>query len=539
MYREYFGLKELPFSIAPDPRYLYMSDKHREALAHLVYGINSDGGFVLLTGEVGTGKTTVCRCLLEQLPENSDVAFVLNPKLTVAELLATFCDELDIRYPEGNNSIKVFVDLINAYLLDTHSRGRKTVLIIEEAQNLSTDVLEQVRLLTNLETNQRKLLQIIMLGQPELKNILSRPELRQLSQRITARYHLGPLMKKEISAYVNHRLAVAGAHKELFPSSTINKLFRLSRGIPRLINLLCDRALLGAYVQGQDRVDKHTLTKAAREVFGKPEVQMLHRKTLRWALASLLTIVCLAALASIYYNYQTQPLAIITPRPTQQTRVIEPTVERPRLTSLDWPADQPINRSNEMAYQSMLKQWGVSYKPNNGSACKQAETQGLRCLDAQGSLSNLLRLNRPAVLRLFDNQGRKFYATLTAFRGQTAIFVLGTKTKMVDVKDIEPRWFGDYTLLWQTPPSYQVAIKPGDQGPVVQWLYKQLSLIQGQTVQPRKNVVFDDALVRQVKKFQLANGLVPDGIVGPQTLIHLNTAVGSSEPLLSQTLHKK
>src|SRR4030042_2941610 len=228
MYKEYFGLKELPFSIAPDPRYLYMSDKHREALAHLVYGINSDGGCVLLTGEVGTGKTTICRCLLEQIPENCDIAFILNPKLTVEELLATVCHELGISCPEGNTSIKVFVDRINAYLLDAHARGRKTVLIIEEAQNLNTEVLEQVRLLTNLETNQRKLMQIIMLGQPEFREMLSRPELRQLAQRVTARYHLGSLSKKEVAAYVNHRLVVAGTHSKLFPDSTSGKLYRLS-----------------------------------------------------------------------------------------------------------------------------------------------------------------------------------------------------------------------------------------------------------------------------------------------------------------------
>ena len=270
MYKEYFGLKELPFSIAPDPRYLYMSEQHREALAHLVYGMNTDGGFVLLTGEVGTGKTTVCRCLLDQLPENIDIAFILNPKLSVDELLASICDELRIQYPPGNNSIKVFIDHINTYLLDAHARNRKTVLIIEEAQNLSTDVLEQIRLLTNLETNQQKLLHIIMLGQPELRDKLSRPELRQLSQRITARYHLGSLSRQETSEYVSHRLSVAGGHRTLFPDSVMGKLHRLSNGIPRLVNLICDRALLGTYAQGKDRVDNATLVKAAREVTGKP-----------------------------------------------------------------------------------------------------------------------------------------------------------------------------------------------------------------------------------------------------------------------------
>ena len=210
MYKEYFGLKENPFSIAPDPHYFYMSEGHREALAHLVYGINSDGGFVLLTGEVGTGKTTVCRCLLEQLPENTEIAFILNPKLTVEELLATVCHEFGIRYPEGDRSNRVLVSAIYEYLLHIPERGRRAILVIEEAQLLSLEVLEQVRLLTNLETSQRKLLQIILLGQPELREMLAQPHFRQLSQRVTARYHLGPLSKDETSAYVNHRLSVAG-----------------------------------------------------------------------------------------------------------------------------------------------------------------------------------------------------------------------------------------------------------------------------------------------------------------------------------------
>ncbi|MEK7238447.1 MAG: AAA family ATPase, partial [Nitrospirota bacterium] len=250
MYKEFFGFVEMPFSIAPDPRYLYMSEQHREALAHLIYGFKSDGGLVLLTGEIGTGKTTVCRCLLEQTHENSVIAFIINPKLTVAELLATICDEFGIKYPEGNASIKVFVDLINMFLLDAHAKGYKCLLIIDEAQNLSADVLEQLRLLTNLETNQHKLLQIILLGQPELRDKLSQPELRQLAQRIIARYHLGPLSKKDVAAYVTHRLSIAGVRNELFPASTINTLFRLSKGVPRLINVLCDRALLGTFVQG-------------------------------------------------------------------------------------------------------------------------------------------------------------------------------------------------------------------------------------------------------------------------------------------------
>src|SRR5450759_2544429 len=243
-----------------------MSRHHQEALAHLLYGVNGDGGFVLLTGEVGTGKTTICRCLLEQIPESCEVAYIFNPMLTVEELLSTICVEFGIACPPGNTSIKVFVDCINAFLLDAHAKGRHTVLIIDEAQNLSADVLEQMRLLTNLETNQRKLLQIILLGQPELAAMLERPELRQLAQRIVARYHLGPLTKPEVAAYVRHRFEVSGAQRQLFPAALMGRLYRLSGGVPRVINVLCDRALLGAYVQGKERVDRATLAQAAREV---------------------------------------------------------------------------------------------------------------------------------------------------------------------------------------------------------------------------------------------------------------------------------
>lgn len=526
MYRKYFGLEEMPFSIAPDPRYLYMSEQHREALAHLVYGFNSDGGFVLLTGEIGTGKTTVCRCLLEQIPENSAIAFIINPKLTVEELLATICDEFGIQYPKGNTSIKVFVDLINTFLLDAHAKGYKALLIIDEAQNLSADVLEQLRLLTNLETNQRKLLQIILLGQPELRDKLSRPELQQLAQRIIARYHIGPLSREDMAAYVTHRLSVAGVRRELFPVSTINTLHRLSGGVPRLINVLCDRALLGTFVQGENQVNRPTLTKAAREIFGEDEYKGQHKKKSIWLLATLIFMVFAAVLAATYYNHNRGPQDV----PGNITAPLH-------LDTLRWHDNQPAHLSKDMAYQSLFKQWGISYQPQkNTTACEQAQAHGLHCLNAVGSLNNLRDLNRPAILKLFDNQGKEFYATLTSLKGQIATFVVGTEIKRVAVKDIESQWLGDYTLLWRVPPDYHGEIRPGNQGPIVQWLDKQLSLIQGRTYQLGKNLVYDlvydDELVRQVKKFQIMEGLVPDGIVGPQTLIHLDTATGGKIPTL-------
>ena len=372
MYKEHFGFRELPFSITPDPRYLFLSEQHREALAHLLYGIKSDGGFVLLTGEVGTGKTTVCRCLLEQIPENTDIAFILNPKMTVEELLAAVCDELRISYPEGNKSIKVFVDRINEYLLKAHARGRKTVLIIEEAQNLAPDVLEQIRLLTNLETNQRKLLQIVMVGQPELKAMLSRPDMLQLSQRITARYHIGPLSKGEVGAYVNHRLAVAGATRKVFPDSTIDKLYRLSKGIPRMINVICDRALLGAYVQGNVVVDDRTLATAAREVLDHASWMKQPAIQVRWILTGILLIGFITTVWVLFYNHKTPIRASVTVAANEAASGNE------RLDTLRRPEGQTADQSMNMSFEALLRQWGVPYQPaKDVNACQQAQARGV------------------------------------------------------------------------------------------------------------------------------------------------------------------
>ncbi|HWI11028.1 MAG TPA: AAA family ATPase, partial [Burkholderiaceae bacterium] len=273
MYAPFFGLKHEPFSIAPDPRYLFMSERHREALAHLLYGVNGGGGFVLLSGEIGAGKTTVCRCFLEQIPRRTNVAYIFNPKLTVIELLQSVCEEFGIPPPQGTRgepTVKDYLDPLNEFLLKTHAVGQNNVLIIDEAQMLSADVLEQLRLLTNLETNERKLLQIILIGQPELRDLLARPELEQLAQRVIARYHLGALTEDETERYIRHRLSVAGMTVAMpFDAKAMQRVHQLSRGVPRRINLLCDRALLGAYSSGTGQVDRAIVDKAAAEVFGR------------------------------------------------------------------------------------------------------------------------------------------------------------------------------------------------------------------------------------------------------------------------------
>ncbi|OCQ20780.1 AAA family ATPase [Pseudoalteromonas luteoviolacea] len=265
MYLRYFGLTEKPFSIAPNPEFLFLSDRHKEALAHLTYGLGDAGGFVLLTGEVGTGKTTVTRSMLAQLPESTQVAFVLNPALSEMELLASICDELNIEYDAKEATLKSLTDVIKARLLANHEQGGHTMLIIDEAQHLAAEVLEQLRLLTNLETDHKKLLQIVLVGQPELQQLLQRNELRQLAQRITARYHLLPLTESQVFSYVKHRLNKAGCNTNLFSDQSIQYIHQVTAGIPRLINLLADRCLLGAYSAQQQEVSKQIAQEAAKE----------------------------------------------------------------------------------------------------------------------------------------------------------------------------------------------------------------------------------------------------------------------------------
>ncbi len=537
MYKDYFGLKEEPFSIAPDPQFLYMSERHREALAHLVYGMKIDGGFVLLTGEVGTGKTTVCRCLLEQIPENSEIAFVFNPKLTATELLETICDELCIAIPFGTGSNKTFIDALNAFLLETHSQGRKTVLIIDEAQNLQVDVLEQVRLLTNLETTKQKLLQVIMLGQPELKQQLERPELRQLSQRITARYHLEPLSKDEIQAYVSHRLAVAGVERPLFPAVTIGKLYDLTGGVPRLINLLCDRALLGAYVREEHSVSPALLSEAAGEVFGK-QLKRPSAKAPAWQWA-LLVAALLGGGTLLWQYYSGQPLPMpAEPQvkiPISRELPEEPLLEKPPVSTqpLTWDSQESIARSSLLAYQVMFARWGFEYRAEKGTARSQAETFGLDLISRRGSLGRLRLLNRPAVLTLNDPQGRQFYAAITDLGTDTATLVLGSQVRIVPISVLNNQWFGEFTLLWQLPPSYTGPLHPGEQGELVHWLEQQMAALHGRAVRALENPVLEGQLLKEVQRFQADAGLAPDGIVGHYTLILLNSHSQNQHPTLT------
>lgn len=559
MYAEYFGLSEAPFSIAPDPHYLYMSGQHQEALAHLLYGIHSDGGFVLLTGEVGTGKTTVCRCFLEQLPQDCDVAFIINPKLNAKELLLAICEEFCVvRVFRAPPTVKELVDRINSQLLASHRCGRSTILVIDEAQNLSMEVLEQMRLLTNLETDKRKLLQVIMIGQPELREILARPQLRQLAQRITARYHLGPLNRDEVAAYIRHRLAVAGHQGPLFPSWSVNRLYRLTGGIPRIINVLCDRALLGTYVEGKDTVDRTTLLRAAKEVFGVQDHgwkgfaerhRMVVLLTLGFMLVATLAGVGYQRNHSLDWNRRSSGTMVLNPvpappaHPATVPRDVPPesvsypdpiTAVRPEAR-IDWSSVPDSVASGTPDYRALFRRWDLPVAGTGAvmEPCTRALTEGVQCLSGLAeSWQEVLGLNRPVVLEVVDEHGRPFVLTVLHVAGDDLVCDVGERLYGMSVNDLAKHWNGQYTLFWKPPPGYEKELRKGDQGPVVAWLSTRLEIASGKSLETPDPMNFDERLLERVKAFQQSVQLVPDGIVGPQTLIRLNTLTGENVPVI-------
>ena len=532
MYYRYFGLQEEPFSIAVNPKYLFMSARHRDALAHLLYGVGAGGGFILLTGEVGTGKTTINRCLLEQLPADTDIAIILNPALNADELLATACDELGISCEPGA-TLKELTDKLHGFLLENHARGRNTVLLIDEAQHLQFEVLEQIRLLTNLETNTRKLLQIILVGQPELGVMLARPELRQLSQRITARYNLAPLNRDETDAYIRHRLQVAGlpANQQLFPPAVVSAIYRHTRGIPRLINVLCDRSLLGSYGQNCSTVSKKMLCQAVQEVMG--EEPKPGRGRWMWGVAALLLVAVGIAwrLLPMTAQREAPPLAslqelpvTVAPAPPMNAR------STPEASAPESEPVQPLLRDRQQALAELAAFLGLESFAV-GQSCEQLETRGWRCEALSvGSWDDLVAYDTPVLLSLVSPERFMNYGVLVGLEGEMGLLLHEGRQAAYPLSQLGPMWRGDFLVVWQPPQDYAGPISLGDSGPMVSWLAREFANLDGQA-QPLATNEFNAALDARVRLFQRQYRLRDDGVVGLKTLLKFNALRGSGRAL--------
>jgi general secretion pathway protein A len=529
MYTHFFNLKQSPFSIAPDPRYLFMSERHREALAHLLYGVGSGGGFVLLTGEIGAGKTTVCRCFIEQIPSNTRLAYIFNPKLTVEELLLSICDEFRIALPPpgpGPVSVKSYVDAINADLLASHARGKNNVLIIDEAQNLSADVLEQLRLLTNLETNERKLLQIILIGQPELRTMLARPELEQLAQRVIARYHLGSLSEQETGSYIAHRMAVAGAvGVSPFKRPVVSRIHQITHGVPRRINLLCDRALLGAYVENSNDVTKPILRRAAGEVFAvQPKAKRVARG---WPLlaAGVLAGAAVSALAwqLMPAKKNQESAGPVMPQPVvlHSPAAVAPVAAVVSLVPL-------AHADEQRALRDLAGLWGVQLP--EGDVCQAGARVGLRCHQGKGGLYDLRQLDRPAILTLRDGANVS-YAMLTAMDEDNVTLTFGGRKQKLSVATLALRFDGAFTTWWKMPRSFREQIAGGEQGPDADWIAASLARLAGATPPPL-DTPLGGATLELLRSFQEQQNMKADGVAGPRTYMRLNQLTGVAEPRL-------
>ncbi len=595
MYCEYFRLKEHPFSLSPDPRFLFLSNRHREGLAHLSYGIQQSGGFVQLTGEIGSGKTTLCRSLVRKLPPDTDIALIVNPRMTAFELLAGICDELGVSYPPETRSIKALVDALNRRLLDAYGKGRRTVLVIDEAQNLHSDVLEQIRLLTNLETAQEKLLQIILIGQPELLTVLRQDKLQQLAQRITARYHLTPLSRLETYAYIRHRLSVAGRRDPLFTAPALFHVYRLSGGVPRLVNIICDRALLGAYAHDSQLVTAGIVRRAHRETRGI--FPWYRRVRAGWA-AGLVALGVLTFGSVIFLGTDAGSLfrrsrseagagtAVSVPEPGGPESDGKPVKSDPKLgpgiidapqareadaaglhhpadampvgaqkaeVAVSQPAGEPgigadtgaphladiladpsLRGTGSSSFASLYSRLGIKLPSGQSSfGCKVENDPGFDCLSRVGNWTKLRNYDLPAILKLTLPSGTQVRVTLVSLGEKSATLAAGGREYTFSLDEIDKFWDGSFTLLWKLPfPPRQVA--PGDRGEEVVWIRKTLDTLRGKDPGTPASDVYDETLRRQVVTFQRDRSLPEDGVVGNVTLVRLTLALmGANAPTLS------
>ena len=542
MYKDFFGFVEQPFSIVPNSRYLYLSQRHKEAITHLKAGLGDGGGFAMLTGEVGTGKTTLAKAMLANLDETTKAGLILNPTFSTRDLLEAICDEFKIVYPQ-DATLKQLNQVIHQYLLHNHNAGWQTLLVIDEAQHLVADVLEQLRLLTNLETETRKLLKVLLVGQPELQRLLQTTQLRQLAQRITGRYHLLPLDEKETEDYIAFRLHTAGGNQQLFNRSSTKLIAKYSHGIPRLINLICDKALNMSYHQGSTVVDKQTVLRACEEVMqfqadiyqqDNKSGQMVSRRPFSWPAWGTAAIGVAAALGvgwAVINHMPMKPIsqfveetvAISAPEPVES---VEPVVVRDQLSNEQRELLLSQKQSN-LAVNDLYKLWGYRASVRDNLCLSEAQST-MVCERKMATWPLLMKQNRPVILEL-NYQGDIGYVILYAV-GNDKVEVLNGKQRLrLPLSWLKPMWQGNIIELWQSP--LKETLRLDMEGPAIEVLDQLLA--EAVSELPLGTSIFDSEMKERVELFQRWQGIGVDGIAGQRTLERLQQNVQPNAPTLA------
>ncbi|MEO9495476.1 MAG: AAA family ATPase [Vibrio splendidus] len=548
MYKEYFGFVEMPFSIVPNSRYLFLSQRHQEAMQNLQAGLGEGGGFAMLTGEVGTGKTTVAKAMLSSLDNQTQAGLILNPTFSNTDLLEAICDEFEVEYPE-QASLKQLSQAIHHFLLDSHAEGIQTLLVIDEAQHLAADVLEQLRLLTNLETDSRKLLKVLLVGQPELQQHLQTTQLRQLAQRITGRYHLLPLNTEETGKYIAFRLETAGGEQMLFSNRSIKLIAQYTHGIPRLINLVCDKALQLSFHDGEPLPNNETVNRACQQVMSfqadvyhveKPRASHVVPKLFQYAGIATLSV----GLAMATFNFApsyinswqsaetSSEMKTEVSAQTQRSLVAnEPQlVAEPKPSKFALPQDiqqhlmQGTNRS--LAIKDLYTLWGYQSSLRDGLCLSEPQSVFV-CEQQQSNLDTLLDLGVPVVLNLNIVQ-EPVFAVLYGASEESVELLVNEKLLVMPKRTLKKIWQGDYVAIWKQP--LRETLKEGYQGEAIALLDLLLSEVLGEDVSGSD--VFDYELKMKIEAFQMWQGMSVDGIAGKRTLARLQRLAQLDSPKL-------